>query len=126
MTLNKVGNADQALPTGRLAYGKDSNGIFYPLAVIANTSEQFGEVKVAQREPFIFYPGATDLSGGMVLAGSVTGAATVSSGGTADNTIWSPSYTYAPFRSGKIDGVSTGGYLYGTVTIGVVAAASTC
>lgn len=49
------GNKDQTLPTGRLAYGKASDGHFYPITVDANGKILSGSiVKAIQTEPLAF------------------------------------------------------------------------
>src|SRR3990167_8242651 len=125
MSIASGGNKDQVLNTGRLAYGKDENGKFYPIAIIANTAEQYGEVRVAQYEPFLFRPGNAALASGMVEAGTRSSAATVTSGTVANSTYPGSWITFAPFRSGKIDGLSSGGIVDGQITVGVKCGAGT-
>ena len=102
---------------GKIAYAGD-NTQFYPL--LANTAGGggSGRLVVAQREPFLAWLGPSALSGGMVAAGSITGSGTTVSG-AADTTVWGTTVTYAPLRSGQIDGLATGGVVYGSLTIGL-------
>lgn len=120
----RTGAKNQALITGRIAYGHDGTDS-YPMKVVES-----GEQKIAQREPFIFRPGASALAStsavtGMVLSGVRTGGATVAST-SANVTVWGTTVTYEPQRDGKIDGLDSGGTISGEITIGTIAAAATC
>jgi len=113
------GNADQVLPTGRLAYGSDGTHE-YPIKVGSDKRQI-----VAQREPFIFRPGATTLTNGMVAAGTRSAGVATTSGTVASSTYWSAWTQYAPLRTGKIDGLATGGIVDGQLTIGALCGAGT-
>ena len=115
---------NRVLNTGRAAYG--GNGTDYlPVKVIADTAGTSGRPIISQREPFIFRPGAAALDSGMVAAGTRSGAATITTGGTADSTYWGGWQTYQPLRSGRIDGKASGGIIEGQLTIGHKSAAGT-
>ena len=120
MSLASAGNKDQVLNTGRLAYGKDANGKFYPMSIDSD-----GRLEVAQYEPFTFRPGATTLASGMVESGTRSSAATVTSGTVANSTYYGGWLSYAPLRTGKIDGLASGGILSGQVAIGIACGAGT-
>ncbi len=78
-----------------------------------------------QREPFLFRPGSAALASGAVASGTRSGGATVNSGASADTTVWGTEVVYAPARSGKIDGLASGGVVSGQLTIGIVASGAT-
>ncbi len=111
------GKKNQALLTGRKPYLGDGTN-FYPQ--YGSTAEVAGHTRtvISQREPFEFRPGATVLSGGAVPSGTRTGAATLTTGTVANSTYWDGWKTYQPVRGGKIDGLSSGGILWGQLTIG--------
>lgn len=115
---------DDAMPRGNVGYAYDPDGKHsYP--VIGSTAGQTDAIRpiIAQREYFIFYPGAgvlasTSTVDGMVLSGVRSGAGTVTTAGSV-TTAWTPAATYSPLRAGKIDGVSTGGIVSGQITVGL-------
>ena len=79
---------------------------------------------VAQREPFIFRPGAAAIENGMVASGTRSGTGVVTSD-AANTTVWGDSVVYEPLRKGRIDGRDTGGVIYGQLTIGIKSSAAT-
>lgn len=93
----------------------------------ANTAgvQNTNVLDLPQREPFIFRPGATALSGGMVEAGTRSSAATVTSGTIANSTYWGDWFSYSPARSGSIDGKATDGVIEGQITMGIKTSAGT-
>ena len=115
---------NRVLNTGRVAYGGNGTD-FLPVKVIADTAGISGRQVISQREPFIFRPGNTALASGMVATGTRSGAATITTGGTADSTYWGGWQTYQPLRSGRIDGKASGGIIEGQLTIGHKSAAGT-
>ena len=115
---------NRILGTGRPIFGGDGTD-YYPIKVLADTAGLSGRQVISQREPFIFRPGAAALASGMVPSGTRSGAATITTGGTADSTYWGGWQTYQPLRSGRIDGKASGGIIEGQLTIGHKSAAGT-
>lgn len=114
---NKVENLGKLFYSGN---GTDFFPVFADTAGLATS----GRLIIGQREPFIFRPGSTVLTG-MVESGIRSSAATITSGTAANSTYWGGWLTYQPLRSGKIDGLSSGGILEGQITIGVKTSAGT-
>lgn len=126
-----VGSRGDVMPRGNLAYVDDpASSTQYPW--LADTARVKGTGTdgsapgvVVSKEEFIFYPGASAITDGMVASGSRTGAGTVTTAGTANSTYWGPESIFAPLVRGKVDGVSTGGVLSGQLTIGMKVNAAT-
>ncbi len=138
----RTGKKNQALVTGRIAYGHDGTDA-YPqnvdatgqkITLLAGTAEigklaansggDIGDVDVTtlpQREPFIFRVGRSALASGAVASGTRSGGPTVSST-AADTTEWGTEVVYEPYRAGKIDGLTTDGVISGQLTMGIVTA----
>jgi len=110
--------------TGVAFYGGDGTE-FYPLFASTAGITTSGKPVIAQREPFLFRPGAAALANGMVASGTRSSAGTISAAGTAAQTYWGTEVVYAPSRSGKIDGIAASGVVSGQITIGLKSAAST-
>ncbi len=115
---NKVHN------TGEIVYGGDGTN-FYPLYASTTELGTSAKLGIALPEYFIFRPGAAALASGMVPAGTRSAAGTITSGASANVTYWGPESTYAPVRTGKIDGLAASGIVSGQITIGHKSAAGT-
>lgn len=77
------------------------------------------------RETFEFHPGASALANGAVASGTRSGSATITNV-NANETYWQAvPIAFVPARSGKIDGVTTGGVVSGQITIGIKSSAAT-
>ena len=118
------GQKNKVLNTGRLAYGGDGTDAF-PLKVLADSAGISGRLLISQREPFIFRPGSTALSSGMVASGTRSASGTVTSGTIANSTYYSSWLTYQPQRGGLIDGKSSGGIIDGQIAMGIKTGAGT-
>lgn len=114
---NQTGQTDQALITGRIAYGYDGTNA-RPIKVGTDS-----KLIPAQREPFICRPAAAALANGMVASGTRSGGTTVTAGSAAVE--WGTEYVYEPLRAGKIDGISSGGVVNGQITVGLASVAAT-
>ncbi len=131
MGRRSVGNKGDVMPRGNLGYA-DSPSSSTQFALLADTSRVVGTnpdgstplAVSPAKEEFFYYPGQSAVASGMVLSGTRTGAATVTSSGSA-TVVWGTETIFAPVGRGKIDGKSTGGVIDGQVTIGLTATAST-
>ncbi len=119
---NKVHN------TGEIVFGTDGTNFFPALGSTAGVASGAGQgvrLIIAQREPFIFRPGASALGSGAVSTGTRTGAGTVTTVASSATTVWGSWTNYQPLRRGQIDGASSGGIISGQITIGIKTGAAT-
>src|SRR3990167_3959157 len=114
------GNKNQIMRQGNLIYIKQSDGNFYPARGGSD-----GSIYIGQQEPFEFRPGQTALASGAVPAGTRTASGTITTAASANVTYWGSWISHAPYRSGLIDGKSTGGIIEGQLTFGIKSAAGT-
>ncbi len=74
---------------------------------------------------FMFRPGQTPVASGAVSAGArVFNANVATTISVSGSTVWSSDISYAPYQSGLIDGLSTGGLVYGQIAVGLLSATS--
>ena len=76
---------------------------------------------------FVARPGEAALADGAVASGTRSGSANTAVSVDANTTYWQTTATEFKhgFHAGKIDAKETGGFVYGQITIGIVASAAT-
>ena len=120
-----IGTASETKPSGAtIPIG--STFLEYDNAVLKTTPDSGSTwfVKDATPLEFLFRPGQSALSGGMVAASTRSYGETVSTTASV-TTAWSSTVTYNPYQSGLIDGLSAGGVINGVITFGYIAASGT-
>lgn len=110
---------------GKIIYVGDGTSFYPVLADTAGLGGTNARPIISQREPFLFRIGSTALASGMVASGTRSSAATITSGTATGTTYYTGWLSYSPLRSGKIDGLTSGGIIDGQITVGAVTGAGT-
>ena len=120
-----IGTASETKPSGAtIPIGSTFQEWDKGILKITPDSGSTWVVKDATLVEFIFRPGQSALSAGMVAASTRAYSETVSTTASA-TTVWSSTVTFNPYQPGLIDGLSAGGLINGVITLGYLSASAT-